>query len=209
MFEDRQDAGRKLAGMLSRIGLKYALVFAIPSGGVPVAFEIAKNLKIPMKLIVVRKLQIPFNPEAGFGAVDPDGELVLNTTIVRQIGLTGERIEKIKEVVVSVIKNRMTKFNVTEIESLNGKEVVLVDDGLASGYTMLAAVRYLKKRGPKRITVAVPTAHVNSMRLIEKEVDEVVAAEVSSEFVFAVANAYQKWWDLSDEEVMSYLKRSA
>lgn len=207
VFQDRQEAGRLLASAL--IGYKDSdtLVLAIPSGGLPVAKEIALSLNLPLDLLIVRKVQIPFNPEAGFGAVAPDGEVIFNEALLNTLMLTEREIsEQVKKAKESIEKrNELFRKN-RPFPSLKDKKVIIVDDGLASGYTVLAGINYVKKHLPEKIIIAVPTASERGIRFILPHVDELTCLNVRSGPVFAVADAYRKWYDLPDDEVLNILK---
>jgi len=208
-FSDRADAGRRLAERLLEYENKDAVVLAIPRGGLPVGFEVARRLHADLDVIIPRKIPIPWNPEAGFGAVAADGTIVLNQSMVGALGLTGDEIEQAAEEVRREIVRRTSEYRGdTPPADMHGKPVILVDDGLASGYTMLAAVESLKKHNPSRVVVAVPVASRGAARLVRPKVDELVALIVSEQLPFAVANFYARWVDISDEEVVSYLDRA-
>ncbi len=208
LFEDRHDAGRRLAERL----LLYrhnAIVLAIPRGGVPVGYEVARKLGVPLDLIIPRKLPIPSDPEAGFGAVAPDGTVVLNETLVGYLGLSTKEIEGIVGEVLGEVRRRIREYRGDRpFPGLSGKNVIVVDDGLASGYTMIAAVRALKKERPRRVIVAVPCSPGTSVERLEKEADEVVCLAVQPSGPFAVASFYERFPDLSDEEVKSLLSQA-
>lgn len=208
VFEDRTEAGSLLAGKLVQYRDSGGIVLGIPSGGVPVAREIAAALHLPMDLMIVRKLQIPYNPEAGFGAMGLDGEIMLNKGMLNQLGLTEDEIREQAEKTKEVIKRRNQVFRKGRpFPSLKDRSVILVDDGLASGYTMLAAIGFVKRKSPEKIIVAVPTASGRTVELILPEVDELVCLNVRHGISFAVADAYMNWYDLSDEEVLSIIWR--
>lgn len=208
VFRDRFQAGRLLAEKLREYYREENLiVLAIPAGGVPVGYMVAKELAVPMDVAVVRKAQIPWNTEAGFGAVTWDGETIVNEPLVEQLGLTREEIEESISKTKRIIQERLRKFRGDNpIPQLMDKVVILVDDGLASGFTMLAAVRSARKKRPKKIVVAVPTASLGAVELLVPEVDEIACLNIRSGSSFAVADAYEKWYDLTDEEVLSILK---
>lgn len=207
VFEDRTEAGRLLAEKLMQYRDSGGIVLGIPSGGVPVAREIAAALHLPMDLLIVRKLQIPYNPEAGFGAMGLDGEIILNQQLINQLGLTEDEIRVEAEKTKEVIKRRNMIFRKGRpFPSLKDRIAILVDDGLASGYTMLAAVNFIKRKTPKKIIVAVPTVSKRTVGLVLPEVDELVCLNVRHGISFAVADAYRNWYDLSDEEVLSIVK---
>ena len=208
VFRDRSHAGKMLAEFIrEHAQLEDAILFAIPAGGIPVAYEISKILKIPMDLLIVRKIQVPWDPEAGFGAVTWDGEAILNQELVEYLGLTSEMIEKAVEKTMEVVQARVRKFRGGKpMPDVKGRVAILVDDGLATGYTMLAAIKSLRKRNPKKIMVAVPTASINAIELISKEADETLCLNIRSGPIYAVADAYREWRDLTDEEVMEILE---
>jgi len=206
IFEDRKEAGRLLAEKLINYRDSDGLVMGIPSGGVPVAREIALALHLPVDLIIVRKIQIPDNPEAGFGAMGHEGEVILNEQLIVQLGISENEIKSQVEKTGEIIRRRNQIFRKGKpYPVLKDKIVILADDGLASGYTMLAAVRVVKRGMPKKIIVAVPTASKRTVDLILPEVDELVCLNVRHGFIFAVADAYRNWYDLSDDEVLSII----
>lgn len=207
VFEDRKEAGRLIAEWLKEYKGSDGIVLAIPSGGVPVAAEAAKALKLPMDLLIVRKIQIPYNPEAGFGAIGPEEEVILNKELLTGLSLTDEEIKTQIEKARDIIKKRDNLFREGRpFPSLKDKVVIIVDDGLASGYTMLAAIRFIKKKLPNKIIVAVPTASKRTADLVLLDTDELLCLNVRSGFPFAVADAYENWYDLTDEEVISIIK---
>jgi putative phosphoribosyl transferase len=207
VFEDRRDAGRLLAGRLAPYKGEEALVFAIPSGGVPVAAEIARALTMQLDIIVARKLQIPFNPEAGFGAMGPDGEIIINEELLGRLMLTEEAVEAQIKQTREVIRKRDLLFRKGRpFPSCKDRRIIVVDDGLASGYTMLAALRYIRKKMPARLVAAVPTGHERTIKGILAEADELICLNVRRGPYFAVADAYRNWYDLTDEDVLAILK---
>lgn len=209
VFEDRYHAGKLLADKLKEHKEKNVIVLAIPSGGVPVGYAVSERLGAPLDLAVVRKITIPWNPEAGFGAVTPDGTVVLNQLLVERLGLRKEEIEKCTSQTLRDLKRRLLKFRGDKpFPDLKGKTAIIVDDGLASGYTMLAAILSTKKYEPKRLIVAVPTAPPSSIERISPYVDEIVCLNIRAELFFAVADAYITWYDLEEEEVMEYLDKA-
>lgn len=209
VFRDRFQAGKLLADKLRKYaGNGKVIVLAVPAGGVPVGYTVAKELVVPMDVIVVRKIQIPWNPEAGFGAITWDGNIVLNEALVEQLDLTEKEIEASILKTRRNIQERLRKFRGDKpMLQLEDKVVVLVDDGLASGFTLLAAARSLRKMAPEKIIIAVPTASLGAIKLLTSEVDEIVCLNIRSGPSFAVANAYENWYDLKDEEVINLLKK--
>jgi predicted phosphoribosyltransferase len=210
VFKDRLHAGRILAEKLREYaGNKRVIVLAVPAGGVPVGYVVASLLAVPMDVVVARKAQIPWNPEAGFGAVTWNGEIVLNESLVSDLGMTEKMIEESILKTRRIIHERIRKFRGDRpMPDLGGKIVILIDDGLASGFTMLAAARSVRKREPERTVIAIPTASLRALQLLKPEVDGIVCLNIRSGPIFAVADAYENWYDLSDEEVTEVLERA-
>jgi len=207
VFKDRLHAGDLLASKLQdHIIRESAQLLAIPAGGVPVGYAVATRLSIPFDVVVVRKIQIPWNPEAGFGAIAWDGTVVLNEALVAQLGLSTELIRWCVSRTQQTVRERLEKFRGNKpFPRLKSKTVVFIDDGLASGFTMLTAVKSVKKRKPEKVIVAVPTASQSAAELVAPNVDKLICLNVRWGPIFAVADAYQEWYDLSDEEVMEFL----
>lgn len=207
VFEDRDEAGEKLAEFLKSLIDKNSIVLAIPSGGVPVGKKISRKLKIPFDLILVKKITYPWNTEAGFGAVSIEGDYILNKEAVEYSGLTDEIIETQKEKTIQTLKHRNEIFRENRpFPDLTGKTVVIVDDGLASGYTMLTAIQMVKRKNPKKIIIAVPTCSKSAVDKLLPEVDAIVCLNYRDFYPYAVADAYKNWYDLTDEDVLYYLK---
>ena len=210
LFEDRLDAGEKLAQKLMPLAheLKDALVIGIPRGGIPVGYGIAGALDAPLDFIVLRKLPIPDNPEAGFGAVTLDKTTIFNRGILSRLDLGESEVSAIvDEVYDEVIRRDRVFRGGRPIPDLKNRSVILTDDGLASGYTMLAAVHYARKKKVQRVIAAIPVAHENAYSLIERNVDDAIAYHISRASVFAVASFYRRFPDLSDEEVIDLLDK--
>jgi len=195
-----------LAEKLKEYKGKDVFVFAIPRGGVPVAYEVAKFLEAPLDVIVVRKIPIPWNPEAGFGAVAPDGTLYLNEEMVADLNLDQKTIKKLADEVLEEIKRREKIYRGEKpFPEVKNKIVIVIDDGLASGYTMMAAVNFLKKQKPAKIIVASPTISEGAHNEVKPLVDELISLFIQKDYPYAVASFYEEWYDLTDEEVMNYL----
>jgi len=206
-YENRHHAGLVLAERLQPHDWPQPVVLAVPNGGVAVAIPVAQALACPLHLMVVRKLQIPDQPEAGFGSVASDGTLLLNEPVVRRVGLTEEIIAAQKEKALRTIHERLRRYGgAAEFPELRTKTVILVDDGLASGFTMEAAVEVAGKHHPGKVIVAVPTSSRSAFRRLSRLVDKVICPDVSRVPIFAVANAYREWRDLKDDEVVELLK---
>jgi predicted phosphoribosyltransferase len=210
VFRDRLHAGEMLAGKLrSVLPDRKVLVLAIPAGGVPVGYALSKKLDMPLDVVVVRKIQIPWNTEAGFGAITWDGRQILNEPLVAQLRLDVQVVEQCISRTREVAREKNQRLRGERpFPDLSGRIVVLVDDGLASGFSMLAAAESIKTRRPTKVVVAVPTGSMNAITLVAPRVEELVCLNVRSGPFFAVADAYQNWYDLSDDEVLGYLRGS-
>jgi len=207
VFRDRHDAGQQLAVFLKTLpGIRDPLVLAIPAGGVPVGREIALALKAPLSLAVVRKIRIPGTTESGFGAVTWDGQVLINERLRTALGLSGPDVERAIAETRKNVTERISRFTGERpFPEMKGKITILTDDGLASGFTMLAAVQGIRSRHPARILVAIPTASASSASLVAAQVDQLVCLNIRSGRTFAVADAYEEWYDLDDREVLEEL----
>jgi len=207
VFSDRHDAGKKLGFFLtSRPLLQEPVVIAIPAGGVPVGVEIARILRAPLSLAIVRKIQVPGNTEAGFGAVTWDGRVLINEQLRNTLGLSQNEVDTAIAATRRNIRDRIARFATGRpFPDLTKKCAILTDDGLASGYTMLAAVTGIRTMNPQRVIVAIPTSLASSAERIAREVDEVICLNIRTGQRFAVAEAYRHWYDLDDREVTAEL----
>jgi len=205
LYHDRTDAGKKLGQELQKLELEDPVVLAVPSGGVPVGKEVAEILRAPLDLVIARKIQFPWTTEAGFGAVVSDGTVYLGPYAER---LPAEVVQAQTAKAKREVEHRTRHFlQGRKAIELSGKTVILVDDGLATGSTMLAAVKSVKKKEPKRIVIAVPTASGTAVNLLEPHVDQLISLYVHpAHMPFAVASSYQHWHDLTDEEVRMCLE---
>lgn len=207
VFEDRTEAGLRLSESLVKFSSTGAIIFAIPSGGVPIAAIIAKELGLALDLLLVRKVRVPDNPEAGLGAVGPEGEVILNTGLIGRLMISKEEVERETSEARETIKKREGLFRKGRpFPSIEGKTVIVVDDGLASGYTMLTSVEFLRRLNPEQIIVAVPSAHEMTVKQVVGQVDELYCLNIRGGFSFAVADAYKEWYDLTDREVLDIIE---
>ncbi|HFQ89182.1 MAG TPA: phosphoribosyltransferase [Desulfobulbus sp.] len=205
MFADRRDAGRRLARALERFRNSGALVLAIPRGGVEVGYEVARYLDTDFSLLISRKLPFPDNPESGFGAIAEDGSLYLNEFAARAV--PPETMRTIIEQQRQEIKRRIrTLRNDEPLPPLRGRTVILVDDGIAMGSTMMAAIRLCRAAGAAAVIVAVPVGGERITAEIGRLADGIVVLEVPPIY-YAVAQVYRNWYDVSDEEVRSIMAR--
>ena len=219
IFENRYDAGRQLAAMLGEYKGKPAsqspggtvgrsvVVLAIPNGGVPVGMEVALALEADFDLVIARKIPLPLNTEAGFGAVADDGTVILNEDMVRRAGLTQQQIDaQVHQVRIEIRRRRLLYRQDRPPALVGGKTVIITDDGLASGFTMLATVKSMRSRKPKEIIVAVPVSSAAALEEVGKVADKVVTVATGSLPRFAVADFYRNWHDLSEDEVFRALE---
>lgn len=207
-YRDRDHAGTVLAEKLSMLDLASPLVCAVPNGGVPVAVPIAHVLEAPLRLLLVRKLSFPENPEAGFGAVTLDGIVRLNEELMRSFRISDAVVQRQKERALASLRVRDERFGPfwTRLPPLEEATVIVVDDGLASGLTMEAAVASLRARRAHGVIVAVPTASMQAVRRLEAVADRVVCPHIGRLRRFAVADAYSSWCDLDEDQVMEVLE---
>ncbi|HIQ48238.1 MAG TPA: phosphoribosyltransferase [Aquifex aeolicus] len=208
MFRDRDEAGELLAQALEGIidVKKNPIVLAIPRGGIPVAYKIANYFKIPMAVIVVRKLGLPWNEEAGFGAIDPNGTPYYDSSVLNY--LTEEEIKDVIKKELKELREREKKFAPRGYPKLEGRQVIIVDDGVATGYTAIAAAGYAKGKGALEVIVAVPVCPSDSKRKLENYMDKFICYYSVSSSSFAVGMFYRDFHQLSDEEAKEYLKRA-
>lgn len=209
VFRDRQHAAELLAQKLQKFKKHpQAIILAIPAGGIPVGTVIAAKLNLTFDIIVIRKVQLPWEPEAGFGAAALKGEAILNHAMIRQIGLTKTEVEEAIAKAKTNVEERVGKFRKDKpLPTLQNKTVIITDDGLATGFTMLAAVKAVKAEKPKETIIAVPTASIGAVDLLAKEVNLLFALNIRTEPTYAVAEAYKEWHDVSDDEALNFLSR--
>jgi putative phosphoribosyl transferase len=206
IFVDRPAAGRRLAGFLEKYRGTDVALFAIPAGGVPVAAEIARALALPLDLIIVRKIQLPWTTEAGFGALDPGGQAIFNEDLIRRASLSPADIDaQVKKTAAGLQQREQLFRRGKPYVRLEGRPALVVDDGLASGYTMRAAIGFLKAQGAGSLIVAVPTASEHTVRDLLPLVDELYCPNVRGGYSFAVAEAYENWYDLTEDEVLQIM----
>ena len=206
MFAGRAEAGAKLAEMLADFAGGEGIVLAIPAGGVAVGAALAKKLGLAFDVAVVSKILLPWTTEAGFGAAAFDGTVRLNKHLLTGVSLTKEQIEKQTKAAVQKVQRRVKQLRPDRpMPRLSGRCVILVDDGIASGFTMRVAAEAVGNCGAREIIVAVPTAHEQALRDLEKRVSAVYCANVRSGYMFAVAEAYRNWYDVGEKEAAKLL----
>lgn len=201
IFENRYDAGRQLATKLVGYKNQGVIVLAIPNGGVPVALQVALALNADLDLVVARKIPIPLRPEGGFGAVADDGTTILNQDVLKGLSLSEQQITyQVSKVRSDIQKRSLLYRGERPLFMVNDRVVIIIDDGLASGYTMMAAVESVRRRQPKQIVVAVPAASATAVRQVEKITDRVITVVTDFAPKFYVSDFYRYWHVISDDE---------
>jgi len=206
VFANRSDAGKKLAKLLEAYKDSSAIILAVPAGGIPVAVSLAEILNLPVDIAVVSKITFPDNSEAGFGAVAYDGSVRLNTEILGRFYLTEKQVQGQLEKTKQKVQKRVKHLRGDNpMPDLTERTVFLVDDGIASGFTLRTAAVAIKNENAKEIIIATPTGHKSSLKELERKVDAIYCANVRSGWSFAVADAYKNWRDVSETEALEIL----
>jgi putative phosphoribosyl transferase len=205
MFDNRTHAGELLAEKLASRHLHSPYILAVPRGGIAVAAPIAAKLQINMAVLIAKKIGHPLNPEVAIGAIMPDGSLIHDNQYVSGIGVTQENFDQLKSEARRVFDDRVRVYEAMIIKNheVKGRDIIIVDDGIATGYTMLAAVKWLKKWNPSSITVAVPVAPTDITQKLREEQVEVVCLDERDVFT-AVGSYYKRFEDMTDQEALEY-----
>ncbi|MFW9874814.1 MAG: phosphoribosyltransferase [Candidatus Thorarchaeota archaeon] len=203
-------AGKLLAKKLkvSSLSLKDSIILAIPRGGVPVAYEIAQKLNIPFSLVITKKLAPLSNPEFAFGAIAPDGTTLINQQYLSYHRINNEELTQIKKNVLTQIKNRIHKYQIDEKIDLKSKNSIIVDDGIATGYTAMVAGKYIKKKGSRKTILAIPVAPKNSIKRAKNIFDSVICYLPIDAMSFAVGAYYNDFHQVQDEELFNYMDKA-
>ena len=208
MFKDRYDAGIQLTKKLEEYrDDPNTIVFAIPRGGVVVADVICNKLNLPLDIVVTKKIGAPFNQELAIGAVGPTGGKILNHHAINMVNASEDYIEKEANQKAKEVRTRLKKYRGSDkYDILSGKKALLIDDGVATGYTVMAAINFVKELNPEKIVLVTPVVAPDTLTEIQKQVDEVIYI-ISSEPFYAVGQFYQEFSQVSDQEVMNVLKK--
>ena len=213
-FRDRQDAGRQLAKLLMKYAnLEDVTVLGVPRGGVPVGFEIAVALRAPLDIFLSHKLGVPGQEELAFGAVAAGDGRFLDYEIIHAAGISPAQIEQISQETRATLEERARLYRGDRPPiSVQGRTVILVDDGIATGASVYAAIHALRQMNPKNLIVAVPVAPISTINWLRSslrpDIDELVVAN-SPEYFYAVGQFYDHFSQTSDEEVVTLLRRAA
>jgi putative phosphoribosyl transferase len=207
-FRDRADAGQRLAEALVPLVKPPCVVAGIPRGGVAVALPVVERFDLPLTVVYARKLTAPVAPELAFGAIDEDGHAIVNASSVAMLGLSPADVEQAKERVTKEIRRRMGTYGVRPLgDYLPGAAALLIDDGLATGLTMRAALEYTRRHGAREIIVAVPCASTSAAREFERAADRFLSLVVDPDFM-AVGQYYRDFCPVSDDQVIAMLERA-
>ena len=207
-FNDRVDAGRQLASRLEFLRGQDVVVLGLPRGGVPVAFEVAKALRAPLDVLLVRKLGVPFRPELAFGAIGEGGVRVINRSVVRDAGLRDEEIAAVETKQWAELQRRSERFRRAHRRiSLTGRIAVIIDDGIATGATAQAACQVARAQGAGRVVLAIPIGATDTAKQFAEYADDVVCLQTPVPY-FAVGQGYRHFAQTSDNEVVKLLSRA-
>jgi len=206
-FKNRKEAGKLLAEKLVTYQKEKPLVLAIPRGGVPVAKEVADNLKADLDILVVKKIGAPGNPEVAIGAISEDGCPWFNNRVVSLIGMKVTALKAAADEKALEVKAQLQRLRGSrKAIPIEGRNVIVIDDGIATGATLLAAIHLLRARNPRKIIVAAPVAPASSLEEIERVADQIICLECPFPFM-AVGDWYEDFKQVSDQEVLSILNR--
>lgn len=207
ILKDRKQAGEMLAQKLLKLKGQDLAIYALPRGGVVVAYEIAKNLNAPLDLILTRKIGHPYNPEYAIAAVSESGEIIKNESEVKSVDSDWfkNEVERQKD---EMKRRRKTYLGNDRTISPKGEIAIIVDDGLATGLTMRAAISQIKTHSPKKVIVAVPVAPEDTAHKIEEEIDELISLQIDDNFLGAIGAYYENFDQVSDQEVMNLLEKT-
>ncbi|MEJ2242853.1 MAG: phosphoribosyltransferase [Candidatus Bathyarchaeota archaeon] len=207
LFENRKDAGEKLAAKLEKFRNKKIMVLAIPRGGVIIGYEIAKKLHAPLDIIVPRKLRAPNQPEYAIGAITEDGNVILNEHAVNSLRISDEYIKLESQRQKMEIDRRLRIYKGNQkIPDLTGYNIIVVDDGIATGATMKAALISVKKRTAKSVILAIPVASSSALRMLKDAADETICLYTPESF-YAIGQFYNSFEQNSDQEVKELLEK--
>jgi putative phosphoribosyl transferase len=207
-FRDREHAGRELAQRLGQFSNQSPIVLGLTRGGVPVAYELARALRAPLDVWVVRKLGAPIQPELGMGAVSEGGEVLVDAHIIQEIGASDAEVQEIVSRKTAEVEERCARYRRGRSSpNLEGKTVLLVDDGIATGGTARAALRAIRRHGPRRVVLATPVASPDTLEDLAQEADEIVCVSPQPE-LDAIGLWYESFETVEDDDVVAILDKA-
>jgi predicted phosphoribosyltransferase len=209
-FESRTEAGKRLAEELEKYTdlIENSVILAIPRGGVSVAYEVAKKLEVRMSLIITKKLTLPQNKEVAIGAIAPDGTFGLNKDITKYRQISKDQLNEIKNEALSKVENRLEKYMGKTQPDVEGKNTIIIDDGVATGFTAKIAGKYVKNRGARKVILAIPVGPVGSVSDLKKTYNEVICLNPVDSYSFAVGVYYKDFHQNTDEELFEYIEKA-
>jgi len=209
-YENRRKAGEILAETIKdnlKDALQDSIILAIPRGGVPVAYSVAKKLNIPFHLVITKKLPHPKNPEVAIGAIARDGTYELNERI-KYYSFSENFLKDVKEKALEKVKKRIEKYSDGKYPDVEGKDLIVIDDGIATGYTALVAGKYLKNQGANKIFLAIPVCPTSSTERVRDVYDDLICPHRIKSYAFAVGAFYEDFHQNTDEELYEYLEKA-
>lgn len=206
MFKDRTEVGRLLAGKIRNMDIKNPIVLAIPRGGVPVAKEIALEIHAPLDLIITRKIGYPGQPEFAIGSVTQEGAIILDERTISTLDVSKEYLKKETDLQREEIHRRLERYRGKQpYPDLADRDVIIVDDGIATGNTVLAAIESVKLKKPRRVTLAIGVAPADTLRKLSSKADSIICLDTPEPF-YAIGEFYASFEQVEDEEVRQTLR---
>ena len=207
-FRNREDAGKQLAGRLSNIQSEGPVILAIPRGGIPVALSIASGFNRPLGVVPIRKLSVPWLQDVVIGYVTNQGDVHLNQPLMGQLRITPQQIYKLSKKEELLLLEDLKHWDVIAPSTLTQKTALIIDDGMHSGWTMFSAVETARKRGAKKIVAGIPVSHFRAKRFVSHHCDDVISLVTEDVALFAIANYYEDFPEIRDDQIRSMLRPS-
>ncbi|NPD88378.1 MAG: phosphoribosyltransferase [Asgard group archaeon] len=205
LFESREEAGNQLVCFLEKEIID--IMLAIPNGGIPISEPLYYHYQPKeFNLLLIRKVHVPWTQEAGMGAVTPDGNVFFNQELINSYSIGEKNVERKVSDAMIAIEERKHYYELSDY-NVSDKIALIIDDGIASGFSMIAGATWLKEMGAEKIIIAVPTAPLDSLKRIESLADKIICLNVRTKYPFAVADAYKDWYDVSSNEVKKILDK--
>ncbi|TXT65842.1 MAG: Phosphoribosyltransferase [Promethearchaeota archaeon] len=209
-YKNRRDAGKHLVDNIKSHldSLEDSLIIAIPRGGVPIAYEVSKNIGVPFYLAITKKLTLPSSPEVAIGAIAADGSYELNKRVQKYRGISDDVIQEAKKHALEKVKKRLEKYTEGKEPIVENKKVIVIDDGIATGYTALVTGKYVRNRGADTIILAIPVCPKSSIKRIRKVYNKVICPLRIKTYSFAVGRYYDDFHQNNDKELYEYLQKA-